>query len=110
MPQDEAAARVALSIDALPDSVWRALTTKSELKKFFFGADVDSDFRVGSAIRMRGTINGKAYEDKGTILVADPPRRLSFSHYSPLSGKDDKPENYHVVTFELVPKAGGTKV
>jgi uncharacterized protein YndB with AHSA1/START domain len=102
-------AMATLGIDALPQSVWQALTTPSELKKFFFGADVDSTFRVGTPITMRGEMNGKSYEDKGTILIADAPKRLSFSHYSPLSGKPDTPENYNVVTFTLVPENEGTR-
>lgn len=109
MAQD-VAARVSLAIDALPDSVWKALTTKAELKKFFFGADIDSSFRLGDPITWRGTFNGKPYEDKGAILAAEEGRRLSFSHYSPLSGKPDAPENYQVVTFDLEPDNEGTLV
>ncbi|HWD28316.1 MAG TPA: SRPBCC domain-containing protein [Rhizomicrobium sp.] len=103
-------AMATLGIDALPESVWQALTTPSKLKMFFFGADVDSTFRVGAPITMRGEMNGKPYEDKGTILIADEPKRLSFSHYSPLSGKPDAPENTNVVTFTLAPENAGTRV
>ena len=36
---------------------------------------------------------------------------MTYSHWSPLSGQDDTPENYHVVHIELDDAAsGGTKV
>jgi uncharacterized protein YndB with AHSA1/START domain len=106
----EAIAEVSKSIAATPDAVWRALTTPSSLKRFFFGADVESDWRVGHPIRMRGEYKGRTYEDKGDILTAEPEKRLSFSHWSALSGAADIPENYHVVSFDLAPQGKGTNV
>jgi Activator of Hsp90 ATPase homolog 1-like protein len=35
---------------------------------------------------------------------------LQFSHFSPLAGQPDLPENYHTVTIELSPKGAGTSV
>ena len=59
---------------------------------------------------MTGEFKGKKYEDKGDIIAFEPQTRLSFSHWSAMSGKADKPENYHVVTFELLPSGAATKV
>jgi uncharacterized protein YndB with AHSA1/START domain len=106
----ETTAQVSRTVDASADEVWRALTTPQTVKSFFFGAQVDSDFRVGSPIRFRGEFKGKAYEDHGEILAADAGRRLSFSHFSPLSGAPDSPANYHVVTYDLAPEGKATKV
>lgn len=33
-----------------------------------------------------------------------------MTHWSPLSGLPDSPENYHLVTYELWPSGGGTRV
>jgi hypothetical protein len=52
----------------------------------------------------------EGYEDKGAIQTSDPLRRLAFTHFSPLAGLPDRPENYHTVTFELAPVKGGTEV
>ncbi len=106
----EPTAQVSRTVDASTDKVWTALTTPETVKSFFMGADVTSDFRVGSPIRFKGEFKGKAYEDKGEILEAEPRRRLSFSHYSAMSGAPDAPENYHVVTFDLAPDKDSTKV
>jgi uncharacterized protein YndB with AHSA1/START domain len=106
----EPTAQVSRTIAASPEAIFRALTSTAEMKRFFFGADVTSTFRVGSPITFSGTYDGEAYEDKGEILVNDPPRRLSFSHYSPLSGLADVPENYNAVTFDLTPAGTSTRV
>jgi hypothetical protein len=41
------------------------------------------------------------YEDKGVVIQFDPGRTIQYSHFSPLSGLPDKPENYHTVTVKL---------
>ena len=104
------ASRVRTTVNAPAASVWEALTTASTLKRFFFGADIVTDWKVGSPIRFRGEWRGKRYEDRGTIKEFDPPKRLSYTHWSAMSGTEDRPENYHVVTFELRPTGGGTEV
>lgn len=107
---DEITARVRRTIGAPPAVVWAALTDASKLKAFFLGADVVTDWAVGHPIIFSGEFNGKAYRDKGEILEFAEERRLSFSHYSPVTGAADTPENYHVVTFDLVPVMGVTEV
>ncbi len=104
------AAQVSTEVKASPSEVWAALTTPAILKRFFFGADVDTDWKIGSPICFRGEWEGKEYEDKGEIVAFEPRERLSFTHWSPLSGMPDKPENYHVVTFDLTGSDGKTKV
>ncbi|HLK23406.1 MAG TPA: SRPBCC domain-containing protein, partial [Caulobacteraceae bacterium] len=59
----EPVAQVSKTINAPAEAVWRALTTPAKLKTFFMGSDVESDWRVGHAIRFRGEYEGKAYED-----------------------------------------------
>jgi hypothetical protein len=68
------------------------------------------DWRKGSGIIWKGAWQGKPYEDKGTILQNKPGRKIQYSHFSPLSGLNDKPENYHMVTIELTDKGNRTRV
>ena len=60
--------------------------------------------------QIQGELEGKPYEDKGNIQTFDRDKRLAFTHWSPLSGMEDTPENYHVVSFDLRPANGGTEV
>jgi uncharacterized protein YndB with AHSA1/START domain len=108
-PQDFVARRE-IVIDATPAQVWRSLTEPALVKKVMFGADVDTDWQQGSPITYSGEWQGKPFEDKGKILQITPERRLKTTHYSPLSGKPDKPENYHVVDIRLEPEGTATRV
>lgn len=93
--------RATTTIDAPVAKVWDALIDPAAIKQYLFGADVHTDWKPGSAIRWRGEYQGRAYEDKGTVVAADRGRLLQFTHYSPLSGLPDVPENYHTVTMTL---------
>ena len=74
------------------------------------GTEVSTDWRVGSPITWRGEMNGTAYEDKGEILEIEPERRLKVTHFSPLSGQEDAPENYHTLVYELEPHGQKTRL
>ncbi len=89
------------TIEAPRARVWQALVDPKAIKKYMFGTDVASEWRVGSSIVWKGEWKGKPFEDKGRILELRPEQRLRYTHFSPLSGAPDKPENYHQVTIEL---------
>jgi uncharacterized protein YndB with AHSA1/START domain len=94
-------AHAKVTLDATPQQAWRALTDPAEIRRWMVGTEVSTDWQVGSPITWRGEMNGTPYEDKGEVLEADEPRRLSTTHYSPLMGQEDRPENYHTVTYVL---------
>jgi uncharacterized protein YndB with AHSA1/START domain len=75
-----------------------------------FGTTVVTDWQEGSPIVWKGEWQGKAYEDKGEILKLEKPKVLQYSHFSPLSGAPDSPENYHTVTIKLAEKGQKTTV
>ena len=103
-------ATVTTTINAPASKVWDALTKPDQIKQYLFGTDVTTDWKVGSPITFRGEFNGHKYEDKGVIKTVQPEKKLSFTHWSSLSKMPDKPENYHIVTFDLVPAGKGTEV
>jgi uncharacterized protein YndB with AHSA1/START domain len=109
MPETTARARVV--IQAPRADVWRALTDPDEIKKYFLGnADVRTDWKVGSPITFRGEWNGQSFEDKGEIVRFEPQHELAYSHFSPMMGKPDEPENYHLVDITLDGTDGTTMV
>lgn len=97
-------------INAPASKVWEALTKPDLIKRYLFGTEVTTDWKVGSSITYKGEWEGKAYEDKGKIIKFDPERSLVSTHWSPLSGVPDLPENYHTVTYQLSEKDGKTEV
>jgi uncharacterized protein YndB with AHSA1/START domain len=97
-------------INASIDRVWDAFTNSDTIKKYMFGSTVTSDWKEGSEITWKGQWNGKAYEDKGEVRQIKPKTYLQYTHFSPLTGDTDKPENYHTVTIRLTPKNGSTIV
>ncbi len=103
-------AKTSVTIDAPGAKVWNALVDPAAIKQYMFGTTVDSDWRKGSAITWKGEWKGKPYEDKGVILEIDPERTLQYSHFSPLAGLPDAPENYHTVTFDLSSEGNQTRV
>jgi uncharacterized protein YndB with AHSA1/START domain len=94
-------AHASIVIDASIQEVWNALVDPEAIRQFMFGTNVTSDWKEGSPITWKGEWKGKAYEDKGTVLRSAPPRTLRYTHFSPLAGLPDKPENYHNVAIEL---------
>ena len=108
--QDDRIATTSVTVAASRDDVWDALVTPARIKEYMFGAEVVSRWKPGSPIRWKGEWQGRAYEDKGTILQASPGRLLQYSHFSPLSGLADTPENYHTVTIELTDAGSSTRV
>jgi len=94
-------AKAETAIDASRDKVWNALTDPDMIKKYMFGTTVKSEWKEGSKITWEGEWEGKHYEDKGKILNLEPGIQLQYSHFSPLPGLADVPENYHIVTIDL---------
>ncbi len=103
-------AKASISINAPSVQVWKALVDPKAIQQYMFGTNVVSDWREGGPIVWKGEWRGKPYEDKGVILQFKPGRTLQYSHFSPLSGVPDKPENYHTVTVELSGNGNQTHV
>ena len=98
----ETTARATIDIHAPRADVWRALTDPEQIRRYFLGgAEVRTDWKVGSPIVFRGEWNGRTFEDKGEVITFEPERELAYSHFSPMTGKPDAPENYHLVDITL---------
>ncbi len=97
-------AKSTVTIQAPVAKVWEALISPELIKKYMFGTEVISDWHVGSAIIWKGEWKGKPYEDRGTIYKMEKNEKLEVSHFSPLEGLPDEPENYHTLIYELSPE------
>ena len=103
-------ATASVDVEAAPDRVWEAITDPDQIAEYMMGSRVDTDSKVGSPITWSGEMDGKSYQDKGEVLEVDPGRRLRVTHYSPLMGQADAPENYHTVSYDLAASDAGTTV
>ena len=98
---DKLQVHIRKEIHAPVSKVWQALTDPALIKQYLFNTNTVTDWKKGSDITWSGVHEGKSYQDKGTIVDIIPERKLHTTHYSPLSGKEDKQENYHNVIYEL---------
>jgi len=103
-------ASASVVVDAPRQRVWEALTDPELVSQYFMGAEVVTDWQVGHPITFTGTWKDKPFQDKGEILSFEPQEEMSYSHWSPLSGAADVPDNYHVVRITLDDTDDGTRV
>ena len=86
-------AKVSIEIEAPPGKVWDALTDPQLIKKYFFGTEAVSEWKVGSTLEFKGVWEGKEYLDKGTILELIPRKLLRYTYLSSFSGLPDVPNH-----------------
>ena len=98
-----------IQIAATPDRVWQVLTDRDS-GRVWRSAEYETDWQPGSAVAITAQIGPKRYRDKGTVLGMERPTRLTYEFLPRVSGLPDVPESYSVVSFELVPREGGTEL
>jgi len=90
-----------LLIHASRERVWQALTDPALVKQYFFGTELETTWKVGAPLAFRGEWEGKAYEDRGTVLAFEPGHSLAYDYWSSFSDKPDKPETRQIIRYEL---------
>jgi uncharacterized protein YndB with AHSA1/START domain len=103
-------AETSMVINAPVEKVWEALTTPEIVKKYLFGTEMKTSWKVGDPISYSGVWEGKPYEDKGTVVAYEPMKQIVTTYWSPASGLPDLPENYQMVTYSVSSDVDGTKV
>ena len=86
-------------VGATPDAVWEALTD-AELTGRYWGHRNESDWQPGSRWQHVRTDGSGVADVVGTVLVADPPRRLGLTFDSPSDELSDDPSR---VTLAIGP-------
>ena len=97
-------------VHASKEKVWDALTNPEIVKQYFFGTDLVSTWEIGSDIIFQGGWEGQTYVDKGKILEYIHNEKVSYSYLSSWSGKEDLPENYLWVSYEVKDIDGDTEL
>lgn len=94
-------------IRASQQDVWHALTDTEFSKKYWFGASLESEWKVGSPWRIE--FPDQHVTDSGEILESDPPRRLVIkwiNEWDPVA----KAEGYTRCAFDLEPAGTAVKL
>jgi uncharacterized protein YndB with AHSA1/START domain len=104
MQTDNAPFVIERTLNAPVDKVWRALTDRDEMKKWYFDLDAFKP-EVGFTFQFAGQGHkGEKYMHLCEIKEVIPQQKLSYSwEYQGLQGSS-------VVTFELSPEGNKTKI
>lgn len=94
-----------ITINAPVETVWHAITGSTIA--LMPGTTVESDWQVGDPITFEGEFNGKPFKDYGEITDRDEGRAVAFSHWS---GQPERPDDYHIVRYELDDEYDATHV
>jgi uncharacterized protein YndB with AHSA1/START domain len=99
-----------VDVAATPERVWAALTRPEEIAAYMDGSNVTTTWAVGAPITWEGEYDGRSYQDKGKVLIYDEPHVLSVTHYSPMMGQPDQPDNYHTLVYRLTGMGDSTQL
>ena len=101
----------AISINAPIEKVWDALVNPEQTKKYMFGCEAISEWKIGSPLIWKGSYEGKEMVFvKGSILDIQPNKLLKYTIIDPNSAIPDVPENYLNVTYQLLDNNGKTNL
>jgi uncharacterized protein YndB with AHSA1/START domain/DNA-binding transcriptional ArsR family regulator len=86
-----------------PERLWQAITSPEYTTRYFYGGQYETSWQPGSAYRT--VLQDGTTPFEGTILEADPPRRLVYTfHY--VGDPETAPEHASRVTWEIAPVGG----
>ena len=85
-------------IRTTPEKLWEAITRGEQTQQYFYGTRVESDWKMGSAVRHMGA-NGEVNLD-GKVLEIEPRKRLvtTFRSVHDAEAAKDRPSR---VTWEI---------
>ena len=98
-----------VTINAPAAKVWDALVNPGQTKKYMFGCETVSDWKIGSPLLWQMEYEGKPFIPvKGNIVKIEPGKLLVYTVIDPNSGMADIPENYLNVEYALTEANGQT--
>jgi uncharacterized protein YndB with AHSA1/START domain len=94
-------------IRTTPEELWAALTTSEFMKKYWFGMNFETDWRVGSAWKL--VFPDGRIADTGEIVEFDRPRRIVLKWRNEFR-PELTAEGYARCSIELEPQNGAVKL
>ena len=97
-----------IKIHASIPKIWDVLVNSEQTKKYMFGCEILSDFKVGSPFLWRGVFEGKELiAVKGIVKAIEENKTLAFTAFDPAATYPDIPENYTTITYTLKEEKDG---
>jgi uncharacterized protein YndB with AHSA1/START domain len=93
-------ARAEILIHTEINKLWTAITNPYKVK-LYFESDQAAEWKAGSPLTFKGQFQGREYQDKGIITEIIENKAFEYSFWSQFSGKEDRPENYSLIRYEL---------
>jgi uncharacterized protein YndB with AHSA1/START domain len=90
-----------------PEKLWEALTKPEFIRQYWFGMDVETDWKAGSPWRLKFPDGRVA--DTGEVLEIDPPRRIVLKWRNEFR-PELTAEGWSRCVFELEPQDGAVKL
>ncbi len=92
------------------EKVWDLLINPNMTKRYMFGCEVLSDWKIGSPVHWKGkTEDGvEVIYVKGEVLEYQEGKKVTSSTFDPNADMADIPENYVNLTYELTESTEGT--
>src|SRR5215469_1881400 len=94
-------------IRTTPEKLWIALTTAEFIKKYWFGMNLETDWKVGSPWKL--IFPDGRIADIGEIVELDPPRRIVLKWQNEFR-PELRAEGYARCAIELEPQGGAVKL
>ncbi len=90
-----------ITINTSKTELWQALTTPEIVQQYLMGAQVTSDWIVGSTIVYQGEYNGIKFRDEGVIDILDPEKEFKYSYWSANHGTVNSRENFVSISYKI---------
>ncbi len=97
-----------IQLKAPASKVWEALTNPDLVRQYLVGAEVISDWKVGSKIVYCGSFNGIDFRDEGEITIFEPDKQFQYTYWSENHGTENVKANHVVLTYTLSESNYGT--
>lgn len=97
-------------LNATPERVWEALTHPGMTKQYYYNCEVSSDWKSGSAMRWKGSHQGKEVHAEGKVLDIVPGKMIKYSGFDRLTEGDMSRHGDIYITHEIVPQGNKTKL
>lgn len=99
-----------IQIGAPKALVFEALTSCSEIPKYYPLNEVVSTWEVGAEVLYKGEVNGSQFIDHGVIESLNKPSFYSYRYWSDNHGTERTSENHIVISYALAEIPEGTEL